>query len=61
MSDPRLPEGTTQADIDEHFGEPPVRKERPRPARREWVEDVDGPAADRYADEYFSRLYEPRY
>lgn len=62
MSD-NLPEGTTWADIDAYYGEEPPRKVKKHTyaPRREWIEEIDGPAADRYADEYFARLFESPY
>jgi hypothetical protein len=60
VTDPNLPDGTTDADIDAYYGEEPAPKPRPTPRRREWIEHIDGPAADRYADAYFDRFFEPR-
>ena len=62
MQDPNLPDGTTNADIDAYYGEAPrkVKKASYLP-RREWIEEIDGPAADRYADAYFDRLFESPY
>ena len=61
--DPYLPDGTTNADIDAYYGVEAPRKAKTSTysVRREWDEDVDGPAADRYADAYFSRLFESPY
>ncbi len=61
MTDPNLPEGTTPEDIDAYFGEEPPKKPTRAPVRREWHEATDGPAADRAADAYFDRFFEPRY
>ena len=62
MSD-NYPEGTTDRDIDAYYGDEAPRKVKRATyaPRREWIEEIDGPAADRYADAYFARLFEPRY
>ena len=61
--DPNLPDGTTNADIDAYYGEEPPRKVKRAMyvPRREWIEEIDGPAADRYADAYFDRFFESPY
>ena len=60
MSD-NLPDHVTNADIDAYYGVDAPRQKRVTYApRREWIEEIDGPAADRYADAYFDRLFEPR-
>ena len=62
MSD-NYPEGTTDADIDAYYGvETPRKAKRATYApRRQWIEEIDGPAADRAADAYFERLFEAPY
>jgi hypothetical protein len=59
--DDRYPEGTTAADIDAYYGVEAPRKAKKATyaPRREWIEEIDGPAADRYADAYFDRFFEP--
>jgi hypothetical protein len=58
-----LPDNVTNADIDAYYGEDAPRKPKQvyYAPRREWIEEIDGPAADRYADAYFDRFFESRY
>jgi hypothetical protein len=60
MTGGNLPDNVTNADIDAYYGEEPEPKPKRVPERRQWIEEIDGPAADRAADAYFDRFFEPR-